>query len=377
MRFSVIRQMSMRAQAYDDAITLGIGEPDMHTPQYVCKAAYDDACAGYTHYAPSQGDPELLGTLATRLTQQGYPCGTDNLIITHGAMHGLYAAMRTLLETDDEVLIPEPHFPDYAPHVAFVGGRVVEVPTSFEQGFIPTAELVEAQLTPKTRVLLLNSPNNPTGAVIPGPVLDDLAKLAVERDLIVISDEVYDRILFTTPYESIYTRPGMAERTMVINSFSKAYAMTGWRVGYAMGPTWIMEQMVKVINYTAASVNIQGQRAALAALRGEQRPFDDMAAEFARRSAYVYDRLRAMPGIRVHKPAGSFYLFPSVENLEPDGERFALELLEKEHVVTVPGFTFGANCKGCIRLACTVDMLRLEVAMDRMERFTKRLHQGR
>lgn len=375
LHFSVIREMSMRASEYDDAITLGIGEPDMHTPQHVCLAAYQDACAGHTHYAPSKGDPELLQALADSLAARGYPGGVENLLVTHGAMHGLAAAMRTLLEEGDEAIIPAPHFPDYAAHVALAGGRLVEAPLDFDAGFVPTAAAIEPCISDRTRVLVLNSPNNPTGAVIPPEALDELARLAVERDLVVISDEVYDRILFDGEYESIITRPGMAERTLVMNSFSKAYAMTGWRVGYVLGPGWLTQQMLKVVNYTLASVNTLGQRAALAALGGEQQPFYDMAREFGRRSAYVYERLLEMPGIRVHKPGGSFYLFPSVAALEPDGKRFALQLLEEEHVVVIPGYTFGAGAEGCVRLACTVDMQRLEEAMDRLERFVHRLHQ--
>ncbi len=374
LRFSVIREMSMRAAQYDDAITLGIGEPDMHTPQHICQAAYQDACAGHTHYAPSKGDPELLQALATSLQTRNNPGGVENLLITHGAMHGLAAAMRTLLEVGDEVLLPAPHFPDYVPHVRLAGGRPIDVPLDFDSGFVPRAKDIEPHITERTRILVLNSPNNPTGAVIPGDALDELAELAKARDLVVISDEVYDRILFDGEYQSIITRPGMAERTLVMNSFSKAYAMTGWRVGYVLGPTWIVEQMLKVVNYTLASVNTLGQRAALAALQGDVAPFQDMATEFAHRSAYVYERLIEMPGIRVHKPGGSFYLFPSVAALEADGERFANQLLEEEHVVVIPGFSFGAGAESCVRLACTVDMQRLEEAMDRLERFVHRLH---
>ncbi len=375
LRFSVIRQMGLRARNYADVISLGIGEPDMHTAPHVCNAAHADVCAGFTHYAPSQGDGELLQALVCELRGRGYPAAEEGLIVTHGAMHGLACAMRAALEPGDEVLVPAPHFPDYRAHVLFAGGVLREIPTSFEQGFLPRPEDVEAAITPRTRVLLLNSPCNPTGAVLPPQLLDALAELAVRRNLLVFSDEVYDRICFAGPCESIVTRPGLAERTVVFNSFSKAYAMTGWRVGFALGPRWFMEQMIKVVSFTMASVNTPGQRAALAALRGDQAPFLALAEEFRRRSAYVYERLAAMPGIRVHKPAGSFYLFPEVAALDPDGERFALELLDQEQVVVIPGFTFGAGGQGCVRLACTVPLERLERAMDRMARFVAR-HPG-
>lgn len=376
LRFSVIRKMGMRAQDYDDVITLGIGEPDMHTPLPVCQAAYDATCKGQTHYAPSQGDTELREALVAHLNSKGLNASLDQVFVTHGAMHALACAMRTLLEPGDEVLIPSPHFPDYAAHVTFAHGKVVDVPTRFEDGFLPSVAAIEERITPRSKVLIINSPSNPTGATISGKLLDDLAELAIRRNLVVISDEVYDRIQFQGVHESIVTRPGMAERTLVVNSFSKSFAMTGWRVGYAFGPLWLMEHMLKVISFSMASVNTPGQRAALAALTGDQSPYEEMAQEFARRSSYVYERLADMPGIKVNKPSGSFYIFPSIAGVpgqDADGERFALELLDKAQVVVIPGFTFGAGGDSCVRLACTVEMKRLETAMDRMERFIRAL----
>ena len=372
LSFSVIRTMSMRARAFEDAITLGIGEPDMDTPHVICNAAHKDVCAGYTHYEPSQGDPELLEALADNLCQRGFDAEPDRIIVTHGAMHALACAMRTLLEPGDEVIVPAPFFSDYAPHVQFAGGRLVQVPTNFENGFIPSVEDLEKHVTERTRVLLLNSPGNPTGVVYSAETLDALADFAKRRDLVVISDEVYDRVLFDGEHDSIAWRAGMADRTLVVNSFSKTYAMTGWRVGYVLGPKWLVEQMLKVVSYTTASVNTPGQRAAIAALKADPVYLQEMTATFYERSHYLYDRLKAMPGIRVNKPRGTFYLFPSVTDLDPDGERFALELLDQEHVVTIPGFPFGPGGESCIRLASTVAMPKLEQAMDRMEKFVQR-----
>ncbi|MBO4317710.1 MAG: aminotransferase class I/II-fold pyridoxal phosphate-dependent enzyme, partial [Mailhella sp.] len=291
-RFSVIRSMSAKAAMYDDAISLGIGEPDFDTPAFVCEAAYRDSLKGYTHYAASSGDPELKQELLSLIRgKTGLPYGDENLLVTSGAMHGLLAVMRTLLEPGDEVLCPAPCFSDYRGHCALAGGRLVQVPTSFENGFVPERRALESCRSPRTRALLINSPCNPSGIVLEPETLDMLADFAKEHDLVVVSDEVYDSLVFGEPAQSIVTRPGMAERTVVLNSFSKAYAMTGWRVGYAYGPEWIMSEMIKVLSYSVASTNTAGQRAALAALRGPREPFEAFREAFRRRTALAAERL--------------------------------------------------------------------------------------
>jgi aminotransferase len=247
----------------------------------------------------------------------------------------------------------------------------VQVPTKFANGFQPTLEELEACLSEKSRVLLINSPCNPSGVVLKSETLDMLADFAKKHDLVVVSDEVYDSITFNGKAESIVTRPDMFERTVVLNSFSKAFAMTGWRVGYAYGPEWIMGEMVKVLSYSVASTNTAGQRAALYALTGPQDDFAAMREAYRRRTALVAERLNAMPGVRCLAPEGTFYLFPHIEAAEADSFAFALDLLDKEQVVVVPGFPFGPEetVKGCIRIACTVDEAKLNEAMDRLERY--------
>lgn len=364
--------MMFMAQDYDDVVTLGIGEPDMDTPEHVVRAAMQDALAGWTHYAHSQGDPELRQALSDSLRAAGRDVSPDHIQITHGAMGALVAVMRTLLCDGGEVLTPEPHFPDYAAHVGFAGGKLATVQARFENGFIVQPDELEAAVNENTRMLLLNSPGNPTGAVLPNEVLDAIAEIAVRRDLFVVSDEVYDAMSFDGPAPSIFNRPGMAERCLVVNSFSKTYAMTGWRVGYCYGPEWLMRELIKVVSYSTASASTPGQRAGLAALRGPKEPFQAMADEFARRSQYVYSRLAEMPGLRVNRPQGSFYMFADVSGSGMDGLAFAETLLKEEQVVVIPGETFGPSCQPFIRIACTVPMDRLEIAMDRMERFMKR-----
>lgn len=374
LRFSVIRSMLERASAYENVISLSIGEPDFDTPSFVCEAAMKDAMKGFTHYAASWGDPDLRAALLeAERAKSGLPWQGENLLITSGAMHGLLAVMRTILDEGDEVVSPAPCFSDYLGHCVLAGGRLVQVPTSFDNGFLPTLEAMEKAVTPHTRALLINSPCNPSGIVLDAPTLDMLAEFAVRHDLIVISDEVYDSITFRGKAESIATRPGMFERTVVLNSFSKAFAMTGWRVGYALGPSWLMKEMVKVLSYSVASTGTPNQRAALAALTGPKEEFEAFREAYRRRTHLAAARLNAMPGVRCLEPAGTFYLFPHIEAAKGDSLAFALDLLDKKQVIVVPGFPFGPEetVDGCVRIACTVDEEKLAEAMDRIEDYLK------
>ena len=370
LRYSVIREMGQLAQGMTDVINLGIGEPDFPTPSQITARAFEDAQNGCTHYTPSQGDPELLEKLADHLSPAtGRPVTPAMILVTHGAMGALSAAFRTLLEPGEEVLLPEPHFPDYLAHITFARGVAVPVETRFDQGFLPDPDAVEAAVTPKTRILLLNSPNNPTGSVLPGDLLDRMADIARRHNLVVISDEVYDRITFTGPPESIYTRPGMDTRTLVVKSFSKTYAMTGWRIGFCYGPESLISQMLKVVNYSTACASSVGQRAAIAALDLDPQVIHQMTARFEQRVNLVCDRLTAMPGVRLVRPQGSFYVFADIHRIHPNSREFALRLLNREQVVVVPGYAFGNSCEGCVRIACTLPRERLNQAMDRIEKF--------
>ncbi|MCG8565765.1 MAG: pyridoxal phosphate-dependent aminotransferase [Desulfobacterales bacterium] len=382
LRYSVIREMSGLAQGLPDVITLGIGEPDFHTPEMITEAAFKDAADGHTHYTHSQGDGELLKGLSVHIKKtMGIDLPPQQFLVTHGGMGSLTAAFRTLLEQGDEVLLPEPHFPDYLAHITFAGGSLNRVPTRFEEGFIPRPEALEAAITDKTRILLLNSPNNPTGAVIPGSVLDGIAKVAVKHDLLVISDEVYDALTHgDVCHESIYTRPGMAERTLVIKSFSKTYAMTGWRIGYCFGPESIIKNMLKVVNYSTACASAVGQRAALAALDLDPHVINSMRDRFSARLDLVCARLEKMQGIQVSRPNGSFYVFanigPVLEKTGMDSREFAIGLIRSKQLVVVPGYAFGEKCDHCIRIACTVGREKLDQAMDRLQAHLTELMAG-
>lgn len=373
LRFSVIREMELLAAKLDNVISLGIGEPDFDTPAIIIEKAYEGAKAGHTHYTPSQGDPELLNKLAETINKTTSPkVSPSSIVIASGGMCALTAALRTLLEQGEHVLLVEPHFPDYMAHIALAGGVAVKVPSTFENGFVPRPEDIEKVITPKTRAIILNSPNNPTGAVIPGNVLDSIALIANRHNLVVISDEVYDRILFDKqPFESIYTRPGMAERTLVVKSFSKTYAMTGWRVAYCYGPRSLIEQMVKVINYSTACACSVSQRGAIAALDVDSSIVEQMKNRFKARAELVCSRLNTMKGVKVLKPNGSFYVFVDISQITMQSRKFALRLLEEQKVVVVPGYAFGDSGEGCFRIACTRSRSTLEEAMNRIESFIK------
>ncbi|MEN8143059.1 MAG: aminotransferase class I/II-fold pyridoxal phosphate-dependent enzyme [Thermodesulfobacteriota bacterium] len=373
LRFSVIRGMSLAAADMDDVINLGIGEPDFNTPEAITRKAFADALNGHTHYTSSQGDPLLLDKLSKTISDAtGIDVPTSSILITHGGMGGLASALKTILNPGEQVILLEPHFPDYMAHVALAGGNALKVPTKFEDRYIPRPEEIEHAITATTRAIILNSPNNPTGAVIPGNILDSIAKIAVKHDLLVISDEVYDQILYEPPFESIYTRPGMAERTLVIKSFSKSHAMTGWRIGYCFGPAAFIGQMLKVVNYSTACANSISQRAAIAALDLDPTVIEQMKKRFADRIDMVCSRLKKMKGIRVHKPKGSFYILADISGITKQSQEFANQLLQQARVVVIPGYAFGQAGEGTVRIACTHNSTVLSKGMDRIELFLKR-----
>jgi aminotransferase len=379
LRASKIREMALRAAKLDNVISLGIGEPDSHTSESVCRSALEDALKGATHYAPSQGDSDLLDGLRAYISQwYRLDLRRENLLVTTGGMGALTGFFRTVLDPGDEVLVPEPHFPEYRAHIELAGGKLVHVNTRFQNNYILEPAEVESAITSSTKVLLINSPNNPTGAVIPAKIMDELAIIAQERDLFVVCDEVYDRLTFDgLRHESISTRPGMLERTVVVGSFSKTFAMTGWRLGYVFGPPDLVREMTKVVAYYTSCASSVSQRAGVAALRQPPETVEGMVEEFQRRRDLIYEALCRIPGVRVNRPSGAFYIFPNIEDIVEDVERLALDLLEEERVVVVPGDPFGPSGAGSVRMAFTVDRERLTEAMERFARFVRRRHAGR
>ena len=372
---SGIREMWKRAAQYENVISLGIGEPDFNTPKEICEQALQDALQGATHYTQSQGDPELLKAIQMYLYGRlGEDFSIPQIVVTTGGVGGLTSFFRTVLNPGDEVIIPEPYFPPYRHHIEWVGAKAVLLQTRFENGFVPTPEALEAAITQHSKVLLLNSPNNPTGAIIPAETLDSIARIVLERDLLVLSDEVYERLLFDgRTHESIRKRPGMKERTVVVHSFSKSFAMTGWRIGYAFGPEWLIESMIKVVSSTTSCAPSVSQRAALAALQLDAEVIDAMAEEFRKRRDQAYEVLEKLPGVKVHKPGGTFYIFPDISQITQDSGQFALDLLDEEQVVVVPGEAFGPSGKGCLRISLAVKQEVLKEALERIQRFIEKI----
>jgi len=376
LRYSVIREMLGMASGLPDVINLSIGEPDFATPPQIVEQALADARNGHTHYTASQGDPELREKLARKIAKS-YPGAIDqsSILITHGGMGALTAAMRTLLDPGEEVLLVEPYFPDYLAHVSLAGGKVAAVPTRMENGFVVRPEDIAKAVTPLSRVLVLNAPNNPTGAVLPGEVLDEIAGIAISNNLVVVSDEVYEEILFSGEPDSICTRPGMADRTLVIKSFSKSHAMTGWRVGYCFGPQGIIAQMLKVVNYSTSCASSVSQRAALHALDLDKKTVAGFRDVFRQRMERVCTMLDTMDGVRYVRPKGSIYVFADISAVVADSRDFAVQLLKEKGVVVVPGYAFGASAEGCIRIACTQELSVLEEGMERMADFVAKRQQ--
>ena len=370
LKQGAIRAMFDRAAGMEGVISLGIGEPDMPTPALICQAGAEALERGDTHYTPNAGTVELRRAIAEKsyLAPLGYdPAG--EIIVTCGGMGALSLLFLVLLEEGDEVLIQDPQWLNHAAQVRYCGGVPVRVPTGAATGFAMEREAVERLATARTKAILINSPNNPTGAVMSREALEEIAAVARERDLLVISDEVYSTLLYgQASHISIASLPGMRERTVVVNSFSKAYAMTGWRVGYAAGPAEIIDRMVKCQENFSACVNAPGQHAAAVALE-----HPELAAGlrdiFARRREALLSELARIPGIRCAPPAGAFYAFADISAFGMSSEAFCRQLLEQERVVCIPGSAFGQCGEGYIRIGYAAGEDRLREAVRRMARF--------
>ena len=361
--FDVVSQM-------DDVISLGVGEPDFGTAWRVREAAIYGLERGRTSYTANSGLLELRQAIAAALRGRyglEYDPGHE-VLVTVGVSEGLDLALRALLDPGDEVLVAEPCYVAYPPCVALAGGVPVSLPTSAADGFVPRAAVAERLVTPRTKAIVLNTPSNPTGAVLGRAALEALADVARRHDLLVISDEVYDRLSYDAPHVPMAALPGMAERTLLLNGFSKTYGMTGWRVGYAAGPRPLLAAMTKIHQYTALCASRQAQEAAIEALRVPDRDVQAMVDDYdARRRLFVSGLNRL--GLTCHLPAGAFYAFPSVAATGLSSQGFAERLLTEGRVAVVPGDAFGAGGDGHVRCAYATALPQLEAALERMARF--------
>jgi len=373
---SGIRRFFAAAQEIPNVINLSVGEPDFTPPRHALEEGWRALLEGKTHYAPTNGIPELREALVEKAYKEyGLRYDPDSeVLVTVGGTEAIFIALLALVNPGDEVLIPNPGFVCYAPGVSLAGGVAVSVPLLEDNGFKPSIENVMSLVTDKSRVMILNSPNNPTGMVLSYDEAAALAKIAVERDLIVISDEVYEKILYDdAKHFCMASFPEMRERTLVVGSFSKTYAMTGLRVGYVYGPKELIAHMWLVHQYLAACVDNFGQFVALAALKGPQDFVENMVKEFDRRRRFVFKRLNEIDGIKCMLPKGAFYVFPNIKSFQMSSEDFAQMLLKEARVATVPGSTFGSYGEGYIRISYAAAYEQLEEAMDRFEKAVKRL----
>ncbi len=371
---SGIRKFFDIAATMKDVISLGIGEPDFVTPQPILQAGIDSLQRGETAYTSNSGTVELRVALSRhlhKLYKVKYD-PADEIIVTVGVIEALYLVMTSVLNPGDEVLIPEPSFVAYGPEVTFAGGTPVAVPTYVKDNFQVTAETIEAAITPKTKVILLGYPNNPTGAVMTKEVMLEVTAVAEQHDLLIISDEIYDRLVYGIEHVCVPALPGMRERTVLLGGFSKDYAMTGWRIGYACAPAEILAAMRKVHQYTIMSAPTTGQAAAVAALTpAGDRYVEEMRQEYDRRRRLIVDGFN-MLGMDCFEPRGAFYAFPSIAKTGMSSDDFAMRLLDEEEVAMVPGDAFGASGAGFVRASYATAYEKFEEALNRLERFMRR-----
>lgn len=353
-------------------ISLGVGEPDFVTPWHIREYSIYSIEKGYTMYTSNHGLLELREELAGHIAKNyGVDYDPNNeILVTVGVSEAMDIALRAILNPGDEVLIPEPCFVSYKPCTALAGGVPVPIQTKVENQFRLTPEEMEAAITPRTKALILCYPSNPTGAVMTREDLLKVAAVAEKHDLIVISDEIYDKLTYEGEHTCFANLPGMRDRTILLNGFSKAYAMTGWRIGYAAGNADFISAMVKIHQYAIMCTPITAQKAALEALRNGEREMQAMVNQYNQRRRLVYEGFNEI-GLECFEPKGAFYVFPSIKSTGFSSEEFAEALLKEEKVAVVPGNAFGESGQGHIRCSYASSFENLKEALVRIERFVK------
>ncbi|MBF0217012.1 MAG: aminotransferase class I/II-fold pyridoxal phosphate-dependent enzyme [Candidatus Omnitrophica bacterium] len=357
-----------------DVISLGVGEPDFVTPWHIRESGIYAVEKGYTSYTSNKGLMELRKAISKFLkNKHGLDYDPeDEILITVGVSEGYDLAIRAMVERGDKVIVPEPYYVAYGPIVDLSGGKAVYLRTKAEDGFKLRPEDLLATCDKGTIAMVLNYPNNPTGAAYTRKELLAIADIAKKKDITVISDEVYEDLTYDGKHTAFPTLPGMRERTIYLNGFSKAYAMTGWRIAYAAGPKEIIAAMTKVHQYTMLCASIISQMAAMEAMRNGGRAVAEMTREYRRRREYLISRLNEM-GLSCHKPEGAFYAFPSIKSSGLSSMDFAHRLLKEEKVAVVPGTAFGASGEGYVRMCYAASFDNIREAMSRIERFLCRM----
>lgn len=356
-----------------DIISLGVGEPDFVTPWNIREDAIFSIEQGYTTYTSNSGLPELRELISKYLDRK-YHChyvAKNEILITVGASEAADISFRSILNLGDEVILPEPCFVCYAPLVQLAGGKVVPMDTS-QTHFVPDPVILEQLITPQTKMIVLSSPNNPTGAVIPVDILQKIAELAQKYDLWIMSDEIYGELTYDQDYVSFASLPGMKERTVLLNGFSKAFAMTGWRLGYLCGPEDLISRALKIHQYSIMCASILSQYAGIEALKNAQKDVIDMVKSYKFRRNLFVKELNLL-GLETAVPGGAFYCFPNIQKTGLTSEEFALRLLQEEKVAVVPGNVFGLGGEGYIRCCYATSLDLLKEALKRMKRFVQKV----
>ena len=365
----LVRARALEAQGRD-IIHLEIGEPDFDTPRLIIEAGQAALGSGWTHYGPTQGQPELREAIAAYLSRtRGIPAEPDRVCVVPGGKPVIFFTLLAVLEPGDEVLYPNPSFPIYESMIRYCGAAPVPVPLLEERGFSFDLNVFRDKLSSRTKLVILNSPANPTGGVLPQEDIRELAAMLSGRDVLVLSDEIYSRMSYSRPATSIASQPGMLDRTVILDGFSKTYAMTGWRIGYGHFPVWLVDPVNKLMVNSNSCTASFTQRAALAALEGDQEPAEQMIAEFRRRRDIFVEKLNNIDGFRCAVPEGAFYAFPNIQGTGWASKPLADALLSEAGVACLSGTAFGEFGEGYLRFSYANSMENLDRAIDQIASF--------
>ena len=366
---SGIRKFFDIARTIEGCISLGVGEPDFPTPWHITEEGIYALEHGKTHYTSNQGMPELRKEIsAWNKRKYGLDYPADDIIVTCGGSEAIDIALRACIDPGDEVIILEPSYVCYEPDVVLAGGAVKTIKLQNSNKFKLTPEELEAAIGPKTKIVVINYPNNPTGAIMGEDDLRKISEVIIKHDLLVISDEIYSELTYKGTHCSIGSLPNMRERTITVNGFSKAFSMTGWRLGYVMGPKEIMDQMKKIHQFVIMCASAPSQYAGIEALRSGDNDVIKMREDYDNRRRYLLSEFNRL-GLPCFEPEGAFYAFPYIGGYGLSSEEFALRLLEQEKLVVVPGTAFGGCGEGFIRISYAYSLDSLKEAMKRLERF--------
>ncbi|MFC2012602.1 pyridoxal phosphate-dependent aminotransferase [Chloroflexota bacterium] len=365
--FQVLARAQLLESKGANIIHLEIGEPDYATPGNICDAATTALKKGYTRYCSPQGLPELRTKIASRLEEErGIFINPEQVVVTPGAKPIMFYTMLALLEEGDEVIFPNPSFPIYESLINFTGAKPIPIPLCEDMDFRFNIDELETKVTPRTKLIILNSPHNPTGSILEEEDINALAEIAIKHDITVLSDEIYEHFVYDTVHYSIACVSGMENRTILVSGFSKSYAMTGWRLGYAVLPVELIDPVVRLIINSISCTAPFTQLAGIEALTGTKTSLQEMVSAFKKRRDFIVDGLNSIPGIRCPLPKGAFYVFPNIKDLGMESQQLADYLLNEAGVATLAGSSFGNYGEGYLRISYATSMQNIERAIQRI-----------